>query len=51
MEIKEFKLGSDPEIFLQNKETKQLFPAIGLIHGTKDNLNQWMVYQKDLHGK
>lgn len=36
MEIKEFKLGSDPEIFLQNKETKELFPAIGLIYGTKD---------------
>lgn len=36
MKIKEFKLGSDPELFLRRKDTGDLFPAIGLINGTKN---------------
>ncbi len=40
MKIKEFKLGSDPELFLRRKDTFDLFPAIGLIKGTKDKPQQ-----------
>lgn len=29
-------LGSDPEVFLFNKETNEYFPALGIIGGTKD---------------
>ena len=36
MKIKEFKLGSDPELFLFFFDTNDLFPAIGLINGTKN---------------
>lgn len=35
MKIKEFKLGSDPELFLRRKDTGEYFPAIGIIEGTK----------------
>jgi len=34
--IKKFLLGSDPEIFLVRKGTNELFPAIGVITGTKN---------------
>lgn len=36
MLIKEFKLGSDPELFIRRKDTGEHFPAIGLIKGTKN---------------
>lgn len=35
--IDNWKLGSDPELFLRRKDTGDYFPAIGLIEGTKNN--------------
>lgn len=35
MKIENFRLGSDPELFLRRKDTGDYFPAIGLITGTK----------------
>ena len=35
MKIENFRLGSDPELFLRRKDTGEYFPAIGLITGTK----------------
>lgn len=36
MKIKNFKLGSDPEMFLEQKSTKTPFPAIGVVPGSKN---------------
>jgi hypothetical protein len=36
MKIKNLLIGSDPEFFLFNTNTKKYVPAIGLIGGTKD---------------
>ncbi len=36
MKISTFKLGSDPEIFLERRDNNELFPAIGLVKGTKN---------------
>lgn len=36
MNIKNIKLGSDPEFFLRNKETGEMVSSIGIIPGTKE---------------
>lgn len=35
--IQQFKLGSDPELFLRRKDTGEYFPATGIVEGTKNN--------------
>ncbi len=36
MKISNYKVGSDPEIFLEREETNEWFPAIGVVKGTKN---------------
>lgn len=36
MKISNYKVGSDPEVFLKRVDTDEWFPAIGVVKGTKD---------------